>query len=53
MFSSLRKRILIITLAVIALALVINATVSYLTVKSHDQQQIADRRVDRRPHQHG
>ena len=42
MFSSLRKRILIITLAIIALALVINATVSYLTVKSHDQQQVAE-----------
>ncbi|WP_192035804.1 methyl-accepting chemotaxis protein [Halomonas sp. YLGW01] len=42
MFSSLRKRILIITLAVIALALVINATVSYLTVESHDRQQVAE-----------
>ncbi|WP_136254803.1 methyl-accepting chemotaxis protein [Onishia niordana] len=42
MFSSLRKRILIITLAIIAMALVINAAVSYLTVKSHDQEQVAN-----------
>ncbi|CAM3805547.1 methyl-accepting chemotaxis protein [Vreelandella rituensis] len=40
MFSSLRIRILITTLVVITLALLINSTASYLTVKTHNDQQI-------------
>ncbi len=40
MLSSLRMRILIITLVVITLALTINAAVSYLTLKSHNDKQV-------------
>jgi methyl-accepting chemotaxis protein len=40
MLSSLRLRILVITLVVVALALVINASVSYLTVQTHNEEQI-------------
>lgn len=40
MLSSLRLRILIITLMVITLALTINASVSYLTLQTHNDQQV-------------
>ncbi|WP_447927336.1 methyl-accepting chemotaxis protein [Vreelandella sp. EE27] len=40
MLSSLRMRILVITLVVITLALTINAAVSYLTLKSHNDEQV-------------
>ncbi|WP_083007642.1 methyl-accepting chemotaxis protein [Halomonas sp. GT] len=40
MLSSLRLRILIITLLVITLALAINASVSYLTLQTHNDQQV-------------
>tara|TARA_R110002012_G_scaffold20535_6_gene72753 strand:+ start:4825 stop:6684 length:1860 start_codon:yes stop_codon:yes gene_type:complete len=41
MLSSLRLRILLITLVVITLALTINASVSYLTLKTHNDEQVA------------
>ncbi|MDT0511612.1 MULTISPECIES: methyl-accepting chemotaxis protein [unclassified Halomonas] len=41
MFTSLRFRLLVATLAVIILALVLNTTASYLTVKSHNDDQVA------------
>ncbi|SDM43025.1 methyl-accepting chemotaxis sensory transducer with Cache sensor [Franzmannia pantelleriensis] len=41
MLSSLRARILITTLAVIVLALIVNGVASYLTLKSHNDEQIA------------
>lgn len=41
MLSSLRLRILIITLVVISLALTINATVSYITLQTHNDQQVS------------
>ncbi|PRY64939.1 methyl-accepting chemotaxis sensory transducer with Cache sensor [Vreelandella songnenensis] len=41
MLSSLRLRILLITLVVITLALTINASVSYLTLQTHNDQQVA------------
>ncbi|GGX84609.1 methyl-accepting chemotaxis protein [Litchfieldella qijiaojingensis] len=41
MVSSLRIRILIATLVVIALALAINGIASYLTVKSHNDDQVS------------
>ncbi|MBT2786574.1 MULTISPECIES: methyl-accepting chemotaxis protein [unclassified Halomonas] len=40
MLSSLRLRILMITLVVITLALTINASVSYLTLQAHNEQQV-------------
>lgn len=40
MLSSLRLRILTITLMVITLALTINASVSYLTLQTHNEQQV-------------
>ncbi|WP_193092187.1 MULTISPECIES: methyl-accepting chemotaxis protein [Halomonas] len=40
MLSSLRLRILVITLVVITLALTINAAVSYLTLKTHNDEQV-------------
>ncbi|GEK49920.1 methyl-accepting chemotaxis protein [Vreelandella venusta] len=40
MLSSLRLRILIITLMVITLALTINASISYLTLQTHNDQQV-------------
>ncbi|MBZ5487626.1 HAMP domain-containing protein [Halomonas aquamarina] len=40
MLSSLRMRILAIILVVIALALAVNATVSYITLKKHNDLQI-------------
>ncbi|MBP5979697.1 MAG: HAMP domain-containing protein [Halomonas sp.] len=41
MLSSLRFRILAITLVVITLALTINASVSYLTLQTHNDEQVA------------
>ncbi|MBB3182849.1 methyl-accepting chemotaxis protein [Halomonas fontilapidosi] len=41
MLTSLRRRLLIATVAVIILALVLNTAASYLTVKSHNDAQIA------------
>ncbi|WP_434983662.1 methyl-accepting chemotaxis protein [Vreelandella zhaodongensis] len=41
MLSSLRLRIMMITLLVITLALTINASVSYLTLQTHNDQQVA------------
>ncbi|ATJ84653.1 methyl-accepting chemotaxis protein [Halomonas beimenensis] len=41
MLTSLRLRILIATLVVIAVALILNGAASYLTVKSHNDDQIA------------
>nr|WP_304526894.1 methyl-accepting chemotaxis protein [Halomonas sp. I5-271120] len=41
MLSSLRMRILVTTVAVIVTALFTNATVSYLTVKPHNETQVA------------
>ncbi|MFI0473370.1 methyl-accepting chemotaxis protein [Halomonas sp. HMF6819] len=41
MLSSLRTRILLVTLAIITLALVINAAVSYTILKSHNDRQVA------------
>jgi methyl-accepting chemotaxis protein len=41
MLSSLRLRILVITLVVIALALMINASVSYLVLKTQNDEQVA------------
>ncbi|WP_192035805.1 methyl-accepting chemotaxis protein [Halomonas sp. YLGW01] len=40
MLSSLRLRILAVTLVVVALALIINASVSYLTLETHNEAQI-------------
>ncbi|CAH1042835.1 methyl-accepting chemotaxis protein [Halomonas sp. TD01] len=40
MLSSLRLRIMMITLLVITLALTINASVSYLTLQTHNDQQV-------------
>jgi methyl-accepting chemotaxis protein len=40
MFGSLRNRLLIATAAIIAAALLINAGVSYFTVKSHNDEQL-------------
>ncbi|WP_458525227.1 methyl-accepting chemotaxis protein [Onishia taeanensis] len=40
MLSSLRLRILAVTLVVVTLALIINASVSYLTLKTHNEEQI-------------
>ncbi|MBT2786573.1 MULTISPECIES: methyl-accepting chemotaxis protein [unclassified Halomonas] len=41
MLSSLRLRILVITLVVIALALIINASVSYTILKTQNDEQVA------------
>lgn len=41
MLSSLRFRIMAITLVVITLALTINASVSYLTLRTHNDEQVA------------
>ena len=42
MLSSLRLRILVITLVVITLALTINAFVNYSTLQAHNDEQVAD-----------
>lgn len=41
MLSSLRLRILVITLVVITLALTINAFVNYSTLQAHNDEQVA------------
>ncbi|WP_447554539.1 methyl-accepting chemotaxis protein [Vreelandella sp. EE22] len=41
MLSSLRARILLVTLVIITLALAINAAISYTILKSHNDRQIA------------
>jgi methyl-accepting chemotaxis protein len=41
MFNSLRLRLLLSTIAVIATALLINAAISYFTLRHHNDQQVA------------
>ncbi|WNL42505.1 methyl-accepting chemotaxis protein [Halomonas sp. PAMB 3264] len=42
MLTSLRMRILLVTLTIITLALLINAAVSYVTLKTHGDRQISE-----------